>query len=116
MPQPVVHFEIGCKDKGKTTEFYGTLFDWKAEDFGEATMINTGSEEGIQGHISTLGHEPHNYTIFYVQVDDLEAYGKRCEELGGKVIIPPVEIPKMGSFSWIADPEGNTVGLWKPMT
>jgi len=26
--------------------------------------------------------------------------------------VPPVEIPN-GTFAWFADPEGNTVGLWK---
>ena len=28
---------------------------------------------------------------------------------------PKVDIP-MGSFAWIADPDGNTVGLWKAAT
>lgn len=28
MGKPVVHFEIGCRDKAKTAEFYGALFDW----------------------------------------------------------------------------------------
>ena len=80
---------------------------------GPATMINTGSETGIQGHISQLGHEPFHYTIFYVQVDDIEASLKKAEELGGKTVVPKVDIP-MGSFAWFADPDGNTVGLWKP--
>jgi hypothetical protein len=37
-------------------------------------MISTGQSVGIQGHISSLGHEPHNYVTIYVQVDDLQAY------------------------------------------
>jgi uncharacterized protein len=112
MGKPVVHFEIGCRDKGKTTEFYTSLFDWAGQEMGPATMIATGADSGIQGHITSLGHEPHNYTIFYVQVDDVEAYLKKAESLGGKTIIPPVPIPS-GTFAWIADPEGNTVGLFK---
>ncbi len=78
-------------------------------------MINTGSSSGIQGHISTLGHEPFHYTIFYVQVDDLQAYLNKAQSLGGKTLVPPVEIPT-GTFAWLSDPEGNTVGLWKPKT
>ena len=50
---------------------------------------------------------------FYVQVDDLQSYLNRAEELGGKTLVPPVEIPT-GSFAWMADPDGNIVGLWKP--
>lgn len=113
MGRPVVHFEIGCRDKAKTAEFYGAMFEWTTQDMGPAAMIATGAETGIQGHISSLGHEPHNYTIFYVQVDDVAAYLKKAESLGGKTIVPAAPIPS-GTFAWFADPEGNTVGLFTP--
>ncbi len=82
------------------------------QPMGPATMINTGAGSGIQGHISSLGHEPFNYTTFYVQVDDVKACLEKAAALGGKTIVPPVEIPT-GTFAWFADPEGNTIGLWK---
>ena len=110
MGRPVVHFEIGCRDSKKTQEFYSHLFDWKFEPMGPAVMIKTG--EAVGGHITTLGHEPHHYTIFYVEVDDVAAYLKKAETLGGKTLVPPVKIPT-GTFAWMQDPEGNTVGLWK---
>jgi uncharacterized protein len=113
MSQPVVHFEIGCRDQGKTTAFFSELFGWKMQPTGPATMIDTGAGSGIQGHISSLGHEPHQYTIFYVQVDDVPAYLDKVQRLGGKTLVPPVEIPT-GTFAWFADPGGNTIGLWKP--
>ena len=78
-------------------------------------MIDTGDDEGITGHISALGHEPHNYTLVYVQVDDLDAYVAKAVELGGASIVPPTEVPGMGHFAWIADNEGTFVGLWKPL-
>lgn len=114
MGQPVVHFEIGCRDQGKTAAFFGALFGWETSAMGPATMIDTkGGPHGIQGHISALGHEPHKYTIFYVEVDDIPAALAKAESLGGKTIVPPVAIPT-GTFAWFADPEGNTVGLWTP--
>jgi predicted enzyme related to lactoylglutathione lyase len=112
MGQPVVHFEIGCKDKEKTSAFYAEAFGWTI-DPGPMGMIQTGSAEGIQGHIAALGHEPHQFTHFYVQVDDVAEALKKVEALGGKTIVPPVPIPS-GTFAWFADLEGNTVGLWKP--
>ncbi|MFQ5608358.1 MAG: VOC family protein [Candidatus Zixiibacteriota bacterium] len=114
MANPVVHFEIGCKDGAAGQKFYSELFDWKFEAYGEARMINTGSEQGIQGHINSLGHEPHNYCAVYVQVDDIDAYLAKAEELGGKKMVPKTEIPGMGWFAWLTDPEGNIVGLWTP--
>ena len=76
-------------------------------------MIDTASGQGIQGHISSLGHEPHQYTIVYVQVDNVQAYLDRATALGGKTLVPPVTIPN-GTFAWFSDPGGNTIGLWKP--
>jgi len=111
---PVIHFEIGCRDREKTTRFFAELFDWKVEAFGDVNMINTGSESGIHGHIASLGHEPHQYVTFYVQVDDPAAYLKKVERLGGRTIVPPTEVPGAGQFAWFSDPGGNTIGLWKP--
>jgi predicted enzyme related to lactoylglutathione lyase len=113
MSHPVVHFEIGCRDGAKTADFFSGLFDWNMQVMGPATMIHTGANSGIQGHISALGHEPYHYTIFYVQVDNVQAYLDKAGALGGKTLVPPVEIPT-GTFAWFADPEGNTIGLWKP--
>jgi predicted enzyme related to lactoylglutathione lyase len=113
MANPVVHFEIGSRDSGKAAEFYTSMFGWSTQAMGPATMIQTGSKEGIQGHISMLGHEPFHYTIFYVQVESIEDSLLKAESLGGKTVVPKVDIP-MGSFAWFADPDGNTVGLWKP--
>ena len=112
MGNPVVHFEIGCKDKAATSAFYAKMFDWEI-DAGPAGMIDTGSAEGIQGHVASLGHEPHQFTHFYVQVEDVAAALEKVKSLGGKMVVPPVEIPT-GTFAWFADLEGNIVGLWKP--
>ena len=112
MSHPVVHFEIGCKDKEKTCAFYRRVFGW-AIDSGPMGMINTGSTAGIAGHIASLGHEPHQFTHFYIETHDVAASLKSVEAEGGKTIVPPVDIPG-GTFAWFTDVEGNTVGLWKP--
>jgi predicted enzyme related to lactoylglutathione lyase len=112
VPHPVVHFEIGCQDKEKTSGFYRDAFGWVI-DAGPAGGIDTGSAAGITGHIASLGHEPHQFTHFYIETDDVKASLEKVEAAGGKTIVPPVSIPS-GTFAWFADLEGNTVGLWKP--
>ena len=111
MPNPVVHFEIGCRDRAKTGEFYSALFDWKISEQGPASNIDTGVSGALAGHITSLGHEPQHYTMFYVQVEDIRAALKMAESLGGKTLVPPVTLPGAGIFAWMADPEGNMVGL-----
>lgn len=110
MGSPVVHFEIGCRDRAKTGRFYGELFGWKVQDAGMMSTIDTAAQQGIQGHITALGHEPHNYTIFYVEVEDVKASLDKAVSLGGRMLVPPVKIPT-GTFAWFSDPEGNTIGL-----
>ena len=79
MGQPVVHIEIGCRDGAKTSTFFAHPFGWNMQPMEPASMIDTGAYSGIHGHISVLGHEPHHYTIFYVQVD----HGQTCLDKAG---------------------------------
>ncbi len=112
MGRPVIHFEIGCRDNARTAEFFSKLFDWNMQEAGPATTIDTGAGSGINGHITALGHEPHNYVMVYVGVDDVQSYLDKATALGGKALMPVVTIPQ-GQFSWFSDPEGNIIGLFK---
>ena len=113
MGRPVVHFEIGCRDKARTAEFFSKLFEWNSHEAGPATKIDTGAGSGINGHITSLGHEPNNYVTLYVDEDDVQAYLDKAVALGGKALLPVIAIPQ-GQFSWFADPDGNIIGLIKP--
>jgi predicted enzyme related to lactoylglutathione lyase len=111
MGRPVVHFEIGGRDRARSAEFYGALFGWTTREMGEASMIDTGAGSGIPGHFTALGHEPYRYVTVYVDVDDVPGYLANAESLGGETLIPPVEIPQ-GTFAWFKDLDGNVIGLW----
>jgi len=116
MGKPVMHFEIGCRDTVRTRDFYKQLFGWQFQDYGPAAMmIDTQGGGGINGHLTSLGHAPYNYVTVYVQVEDLQAALESVQALGGKTLVPPVEVPGQGSFAWFADPDGNTIGLRKPV-
>lgn len=114
MAAKVVHFEIGCRNAEKNKAFYATLLGWEFQPYGPAQMVmNTAGDKSIGGHLNQLGHEPHNYCVVYAQVDDLKKTIDHAVTLGGKQVVPPTDIPGMGAFAWIKDPEGNIVGLWK---
>jgi hypothetical protein len=113
MGRPVVHFEIGCRDRARTGDFYSKLFGWQITDAGPASNIQTGSPQGIPGHITSLGHEPEHYTMFYVDVEDVQVALDKAAELGGKSVVGPITIPA-GTFAWFSDPDGNMIGLLKP--
>jgi predicted enzyme related to lactoylglutathione lyase len=111
MPNPVVHFEIGCQNRESTAAFYEKLFAWTMFPNEIAIEIQTDPDATVTGHIVSLGHAPFNYTQFYVEVADLTATLEQAVTLGGKIIVPPVPRPTGGRFAWFQDPEGNTVGL-----
>ena len=112
MGQPVVYFEIGCRDRQKSDHFFSELFGWKLQSSAAASVVDMANQKGIPGHITSLGHEPLNYTIFYVEVDDIKASLDKAVALGGKLLVPPIKIPT-GTFAWFADLDGNTIGLLK---
>ncbi|MBK8914994.1 MAG: VOC family protein [Phycisphaerales bacterium] len=122
MPAPVVHFEIGCKNLDSTKKFYSELLGWEYAP-GAPNMAMVGNlgpyaekpGPGIGGHITALGHPPHQYVTVYAQVDNIETTLAKAEKLGGKTLIPATEVPGMGHFAWFTDPEGNAIGLWKAM-
>jgi len=78
----------------------------------QASNIDTGAAGGMTGHMTSLGHEPRHYTMFYVEVEDVQAYLDKATALGGKMLVPPVKIPT-GTFAWFSDPDGNMIGLVK---
>ena len=110
MMNQICHFEIGCRDRQKAAEFYSKMFDWKIQEDPTTTRLRTGGDIG--GHINSLGHEPHNYTLFYIMVEDVKTALEKAESLGGKKIVGPVPLPGGGTFGWFSDPEGNTIGVY----
>lgn len=45
----------------------------------------------------------------YVTVDDVDATAAKAEELGGKIHVPPTDIPNVGRFCVIQDPQGSVI-------
>ena len=107
--------ELITSDTGKAGEFYSKLLGWSQAPFDGPmpyTMFKTGekSEGGMMGKTPEMGDIPSHW-MSYITVDDVDASAKQAEELGGKIVCPPMDIPSIGRFTIIADPTGATVGL-----
>ncbi len=114
MPHPVCHFEICGKDGKQLQDFYSKLFDWKIDS---SSMENYGmvpaEEGGIGGGIMQATGEIPPYLTLYIQVEDLQVYLDKAVSLGGKMAVPPTDIPNIGAFAMFADPAGHILGLFK---
>ena len=115
MGQPVVHLELWSQDPAKVSEFYEKVFDWNVKHMPEMDyhLVQTGGEGGIDGGIMKpqAGPLPGNMA-FYINVDDLDVYGKKVVEAGGKVVVDKMEVPGVGSFTLFEDPDGRVMGMW----
>jgi uncharacterized protein len=118
MGAPVAFFEIISPDAQRAQKFYAGLFGWTADAdpaMGGYALVDTGAGEGaITGGIGAADDDDAPGVRIYMRVDDLEAYLARAEELGGKRLVPPTDLPGgYGQIAVFTDPDGNRVGLWK---
>ncbi len=108
--------ELATKDLGAARKFYTELLGWQLEESAAAGMcyneIVVGEEHigGIYQMTEEYGDAP---WMAYVAVDDVDGKAKRAEELGGRVCVPPTDIPNVGRFSVITDPTGATFSIIK---
>src|SRR5439155_26995477 len=112
MGAPVVHFEIITKNAKGIQSFYKGLFDWNidANNPMEYGMVDTKAGKGISGGIGGPPDDtyPGHFTI-YVEVDDLQKTLDKVEQLGGKTVMPPSEIPgakQPRTTAMFTDPDG----------
>jgi len=117
MGAPVMWFEVIGQDRERLQDFYSELFGWKLNVMEEMNyaMVDNGGQ-GIDGGIGAPppgGQIEAHGTTWYVQVDDLQAALDKAEELGGKTVMPPTDLPQV-SLALFDDPEGHRIGLMKP--
>jgi predicted enzyme related to lactoylglutathione lyase len=110
--------ELGTTDLETAKKFYTELLGWRLKESKAAGMIYNeivaGDREvgGMYQMTAEFGNTPSHW-MAYVAVDDVDAKAKQVAELGGKVCVPPTDIPNVGRFCVINDPTGATISLIK---
>jgi predicted enzyme related to lactoylglutathione lyase len=110
--------ELTTRDPQRSVEFYGAVFGWTAgllpmagvADYTEFRV----ADRGIAGMMPMEGDswpaDMPNHWMVYFAVEDCEAAVAKVEELGGKVMVPPTEVPP-GTFAVVTDPQGATFNV-----
>lgn len=116
----VTHFEIYTKEPEVVRPFYQDVFGWTFKKFEggpiEYWVITTGDENepGINGGLTRPREGQSPGTINTVAVSSLDASLKKIEQLGGKICVPKMAIPKIGWLAYAEDPAGNVFGVIEP--
>ena len=107
--------ELMTTDARAAKDFYTKLFGWTTEEMNTVpgisyTVVKVG-DKGIGGIMSlpqeAQGMPPHWGS--YVTVDDVDAVAESAQQLGGKVLLGPQDIPNVGRFCLIQDPQGAMI-------
>jgi len=114
MAHPVTHFEVNARDAKAARKFYGDLFGWKIDtnnpmDYGMVSAAGPGHSIGGGIGASQNGRA---WVTFYVETPDLAKTLAKAEQLGGRTVMPPMEMGVV-EYALFSDPEGNVIGLAK---
>ncbi|MBI2393313.1 MAG: VOC family protein [Deltaproteobacteria bacterium] len=117
-----VWFDLMTTDVEAAKRFYSDVIGWKTEQWtgGDPAMPYTmwsmggrslGGVMALPEDARKMGAPPH--WIAYTVVDDVDATAAKAEKLGARVYAPPTDIPTVGRFAVLADPQGATFAIFK---
>lgn len=108
-PNAMCWNELYSSDLEPARKFYSGLFGWKMKITPEYTEIHVG-QTAIAGMLSM---DPMKGWFPYFGVTDCDGFVKKAKAAGAKVHSEPRDIPKVGRFSYLADPQGATFAVIK---
>jgi uncharacterized protein len=114
-----VWYDHLTRDPSAAIGFYTDLFGWKTRPFGEGSdyVMWVGSQGPLGGvmklpeEAASMGAPPH--WMGNVQVENVDATLALTRKLGGSVHKEPEDIPTVGRFAIIADPQGAFLSVFQ---
>jgi predicted enzyme related to lactoylglutathione lyase len=114
-----VWHELMTTDTDAAAAFYSKVVPWKTQDSGMpsytlwmAGKTQVGGLTGLPADGTDSGTPPH--WIVYVATPDVDATVAEAQRLGGKVLKGATDIPNMGRYAVLTDPQGATFAVYSP--
>jgi predicted enzyme related to lactoylglutathione lyase len=120
MPGKFVWYELMTTDVAAAEGFYKHVIGWGARDAKISglryTLFSIGTTPvaglmALPAEAGAAGARPG--WNGYVSCDDVDAYAERVKQAGGKIHHGPQDIPDVGRFAMVADPQGAVFALFK---
>jgi predicted enzyme related to lactoylglutathione lyase len=121
-PGTFCYVEMATNDPTASGKFYTALFGWDRndQDMGEYGIY---TQYQLNGKVVAAQYKlnaeqeaqnvPPNWGQ-YVTVTDADTATARATELGGQVVMGPMDVMDYGRMSVIADPTGAVFCIWEP--
>ena len=122
-PKPFFWYELMTTDLDAAEAFYTAVVGWKAEPFAKAPgmpryIVMNSAVRGVGGLMTMpedaakMGMPP--AWLGYIYTKDIDTSAKALQEAGGAVHRAPDDIPEVGRFAVVADPQGATFMFLQP--
>lgn len=118
VPNSLCWNELVTGDPEKAGDFYAKLFGWgkKVQQMGPMTYTSFMNGErpagGMYKPTPEMGNIPPHWMLYFA-VDDTDTKVMKAEELGARTLAPAMDIPDIGRFAILQDPQGAAFAIIK---
>jgi predicted enzyme related to lactoylglutathione lyase len=110
--------ELATTDIKTAGAFYSGLFGWSLkESSGDMPYTEFSNQGKAIGGMMPLSSQQNQgappYWSVYFAVEDCDASAERAKGLGATLCVPPTDIPNVGRFAVIQDPQGAVFSIFK---
>jgi predicted enzyme related to lactoylglutathione lyase len=117
-PNSLCWNELNTGDPDRAAAFYTGLLGWETEKQPMGDFIYTYFKQGERRNggmmqvTPEMGPIPPHWAVYFA-VDDCDGKAARATALGGRVLVPPTDVPDVGRFSILQDPQGAAFAIVK---
>lgn len=117
-PGRVCWCELQTRGASRAAAFYEALFGWRLSAKNDADYIQFFLGDAPLGGFFELESKPGLESIppawmVFFATDDVDASAQKVKALGGQVQAPPMDLPHVGRFAVVADPQGAVFTLFR---
>jgi uncharacterized protein len=107
----IAYVELPSTNVPTLKTFYGQLFGWTFEDFGDeyAAVHDAGLEAGFNGDPGSQSKAP----LVIIEATDIQATFEQVKAAGGTITMPIYGYPGGKRFHFL-DPSGNELAVFQP--
>jgi uncharacterized protein YndB with AHSA1/START domain/predicted enzyme related to lactoylglutathione lyase len=108
--------ELMTSSVSGASAFYKNLLGWETAAFGEGADYTLWKkrEKDLGGMMASPEPGAPSQWIPYIFVENADATAQKAGSLGGKICLPPSDIPTIGRIAVLQDPQGAAFGVITP--
>ena len=114
--------DLATTNESLALSFYRELFGWidEPQPMGENSYYHMQKLNGLEAAAIYQQMEeesnqgiPSHWTVYFT-VDDADAAAGKAAELGGTVLMGPMDVFEAGRMALVQDPQGAVFSVWQP--